>query len=106
MTRRGDSSIERRLALAISPSGRLRLVENPDAPALEHVPATLYGGGARLDVERELFLRLRRVDQLDLLTAASSGAVLAAQGGGARKRITETALTEVFGIELNDSSYD
>jgi superfamily II DNA or RNA helicase len=30
-----DSSIERRLTLAISPSGRLRLVENPDAPPLD-----------------------------------------------------------------------
>jgi superfamily II DNA or RNA helicase len=30
-----DSSIERRLTLAISPSGRLRLIENPDAPPLD-----------------------------------------------------------------------
>jgi uncharacterized Zn finger protein len=77
----------------------------PDWAAMcKHVAATLYGVGARLDDEPELFFRLRRVDQLDLLTAASSGAVLAAQGGGTRKRIAETALTEVFGIELDESS--
>jgi uncharacterized Zn finger protein len=78
----------------------------PDWAAMcKHVAATLYGVGARLDAEPELFFRLRRVDQLDLLTAASSGAVLgAAQGDGTRKRIAESALTEVFGIELDDSS--
>jgi uncharacterized Zn finger protein len=74
----------------------------PDWAAMcKHVAATLYGVGARLDTEPELFFRLRRVDQLDLLTAASSGTALAAQGGGARKRIAETALAEVFGIELD-----
>jgi uncharacterized Zn finger protein len=77
----------------------------PDWAAMcKHVAATLYGVGARLDAEPELFFRLRRVDQLDLLTAASSGAVLAARGGGTRKRIAETALTEVFGIELDEPS--
>ncbi|HEY7139417.1 MAG TPA: hypothetical protein VIE44_04930 [Methylomirabilota bacterium] len=76
----------------------------PDWAAMcKHVAATLYGVGARLDAEPELFFRLRRVDQLDLLTAATSGAALAAQGGGTRKRIAETALTEVFGIELDES---
>jgi uncharacterized Zn finger protein len=69
----------------------------------KHVAATLYGVGARLDTEPELFFRLRRVDQLDLLTAASSGMTLAAQGG-MRKRIAETALAEVFGIELDEPS--
>ena len=77
----------------------------PDWAAMcKHVAATLYGVGARLDAEPELFFRLRRVDQLDLLTAASSGTSLAAQGGGTRKRIAETALAEVFGIELDESS--
>ena len=66
----------------------------------KHVAATLYGVGARLDAEPELFFRLRRVDQLDLLTAASSGAALTARGGGTRKRIAKTALGEVFGMEL------
>jgi uncharacterized Zn finger protein len=77
----------------------------PDWAAMcKHVAATLYGVGARLDSEPELFFRLRRVDQLDLLTAAArSGASLAAQGTGTRKQIAETALAEVFGIELDES---
>jgi uncharacterized Zn finger protein len=75
----------------------------PDWAAMcKHVAATLYGVGTRLDTEPELFFRLRRVDQLDLLTAAHSGASLAAQGGGTRERIAETRLAEVFGIELDE----
>lgn len=74
----------------------------PDWAAMcKHVAATLYGVGARLDTEPELFFRLRRVDQRDLLTAARSGAALAAQSGRTRKRIAESALAEVFGIELD-----
>jgi uncharacterized Zn finger protein len=77
----------------------------PDWAAMcKHVAATLYGVGARLDTEPELFFQLRRVDQLDLLAAASSGVTLAAQDGGTRKRIAETALAEIFGIELDESS--
>ena len=34
-----EPSIERRLTLAVSPSGRLRLLENPDAPSLDPRPA-------------------------------------------------------------------
>jgi uncharacterized Zn finger protein len=76
----------------------------PDRAALcKHVAATLYGVGARLDAEPELFFRLRRVDQLDLLTAASR-ARRPAQGPAARKRIPAAALAEVFGIELDESS--
>jgi uncharacterized Zn finger protein len=77
----------------------------PDWAAMcKHVAATLYGVGARLDTEPELFFRLRRVDQLDLLTAASSGVTLAARGDRTRKRIADSALAEVFGIELDSSS--
>jgi uncharacterized Zn finger protein len=77
----------------------------PDQAVLcKHVAATLYGIGARLDTEPELFFRLRRVDQLDLIRAAQSGATLGARGAGTRKRIAETALAEVFGIELDVSA--
>ena len=34
-----ESSIERRLTLAVSPSGRLRLLESPDASPLDPRPA-------------------------------------------------------------------
>ena len=70
----------------------------------KHVAAALYGVGARLDTEPELFFRLRRVDQLDLLSAARSGASLTARGAGSRKSIADTALAEVFGIELDVSA--
>ena len=77
----------------------------PDSAAMcKHVAAALYGVGARLDLEPELFFRLRRVDQVDLLTAARSGASLTARGAGSRKRIADTALAEVFGIELDVSA--
>jgi uncharacterized Zn finger protein len=76
----------------------------PDWAAMcKHVAATLYGIGARLDTDPELFFRLRRVDQLDLLTAAQSGATLAAQGR-TRKRIAAAALADVFGIELDQGA--
>jgi len=73
----------------------------PDQAALcKHIAATLYGIGARLDTEPELFFRLRRVDQLDLISAASH-ATLPTPGRGTRKRIADSALAEVFGIELD-----
>lgn len=76
----------------------------PDQVKLcKHIAATLYGVGARLDAEPELFFRLRRVDQLDLLSAASR-ASLPVPGRGSRKRIADTALAEVFGIELDVTS--
>lgn len=76
----------------------------PDQAVLcKHVAATLYGVGARLDTEPELFFRLRSVDQLDLISAAGR-ASLATQGRGTRKRIADAALAEVFGIELDVTS--
>jgi uncharacterized Zn finger protein len=93
-----------RRELGLFPSAREITFECscPDWAAMcKHVAATLYGVGARLDAEPELFFRLRRVDQLDLLTAASSGAALAARGGGTHKRIATAALADVFGIELD-----
>ena len=94
--------IRRELGLFPSASEIAFKCSCPDWAAMcKHVAATLYGVGARLDAEPELFFRLRRVDQLDLLTAASSGAALAAQAAGTRKRIAPTALADVFGIELD-----
>ncbi len=78
----------------------------PDRARLcKHVAATLYGVGARLDTEPELFFRLRRVDQLDLLSAASR-ASLPSGGRTPRKRIAAAALAEVFGIELDVAAPD
>ncbi len=74
----------------------------PDWAAMcKHVAATLYGVGARLDQEAELFFRLRRVDQTELLTEAGRGTALAAGQDGKRRRIAESALADVFGIEID-----
>jgi len=76
----------------------------PDWAAMcKHVAAALYGVGARLDGEPVLFFRLRQVDETELLTAAGSGATLAG-ANGKRKRIAESKLADVFGIEIEDSA--
>lgn len=97
-----ETLIRRESGLFPSPREIAFACSCPDRAALcKHVAATLYGVGARLDAEPELFFRLRRVDQLDLLTAASR-ARLPVTGPGSRKRIPQAALAEVFGIELDE----
>lgn len=74
----------------------------PDWAAMcKHVAATLYGVGARLDQLPELFFLLRGVDQTDLLAEAGSGAALAAVQNGKRRKIADSALADVFGIEID-----
>ena len=75
----------------------------PDsAEVCKHVAAVLYGVGVRLDTKPELFFVLRQVDQAELLSSATAGAV-----GRARpvegKRIAADRLSSVFGIELEDA---
>jgi len=65
----------------------------------KHVAAVLYGVGIRLDARPELFFLLRQVDQAELLTSATAGAVLRHRPA-AGKRIAEDRLSAVFGIEL------
>ena len=74
----------------------------------KHVAAVLYGVGARLDQSPELFFVLRQVDQAELLAGAHAADVLATAGatsGGTagKKRIASSALSALFGIELDDS---
>jgi hypothetical protein len=69
----------------------------------KHVAAVLYGVGARLDREPQLFFTLRAVDGGDLIAAAAGAQGLA---DGARDRRSELAgadLGAVFGIELDTS---
>ena len=48
----------------------------PDvAEVCKHVAAVLYGVGIRLDARPELFFVLRQVDQAELLSSATAGAV-------------------------------
>jgi len=72
----------------------------PDwAGMCKHVAAVLYGVGARLDERPELFFTLRQVDQTELLSSATSGAISRADAS-ARKRIAAEKLADVFGIEI------
>jgi uncharacterized Zn finger protein len=75
----------------------------PDwAEMCKHVAAVLYGVGARLDHAPELFFTLRQVDQTELLTRATSGAVSRA-GTVTVKRIAAHKLADVFGIDIDDA---
>jgi len=72
----------------------------PDAAEVcKHVAAVLYGVGIRLDARPELFFVLRQVDQTELLSSATAGAVARARPA-AGKRIADDRLAAVFGIEL------
>ncbi len=75
----------------------------PDwADVCKHVAAVLYGVGIRLDARPELFFVLRQVDQAELLSSATAGAVSRARPAGG-KRIADDRLSAVFGIELEDA---
>jgi uncharacterized Zn finger protein len=78
----------------------------PDSASLcKHLAAVLYGVGARLDAQPELFFTLRRVDQAELLAGANVGAVLAKASAGSGKKTVATAkLSGIFGIELDETS--
>jgi hypothetical protein len=63
----------------------------------------LYGVGSRLDRRPELFFVLRQVDQGELISSATSGAVSRSRKGGA-KRLTTDKLAGVFGIDIIDEA--
>ena len=83
----------------------------PDAAVMcKHVAATLYGVGARLDRQPELFFTLRQVDQADLVADPHPGGALGAAAGGRKPkqtRIATKALESIFGIEIaSDGAVD
>ncbi|MBI4593292.1 MAG: SWIM zinc finger family protein [Candidatus Rokubacteria bacterium] len=72
----------------------------PDsAEVCKHVAAVLYGVGIRLDARPELFFVLRQVDQAELLSSATAGAV-SRRHPAPGKRIADDRLSAVFGIAL------
>jgi uncharacterized Zn finger protein len=74
----------------------------PDAADMcKHVAAVLYGVGIRLDDKPALFFTLREVDEAQLLSSATAGAVSRVHSGGG-KRIAADKLADVFDIELED----
>ena len=75
----------------------------PDrAGVCKHIAAVLYGVGIRLDARPELFFVLRQVNQAELLSSATAGAVSRARPA-AGTRIADDRLSAVFGIELEDA---
>lgn len=73
----------------------------PDwASMCKHVAAVLYGVGARLDQQPELLFSLRRVDAKDLVAQAGAGLPKAKKGTMAGKVLEDSALADVFGIEM------
>src|SRR5436190_6495802 len=71
----------------------------PDwAGMCKHIAAVLYGVGARLDHQPELFFLLRKVDHLELIEEAVSGA--GKKTTTRKKTLAEADVAGVFGIEL------
>jgi uncharacterized Zn finger protein len=74
----------------------------PDwATMCKHVAAVLYGVGNRLDVSPELFFLLRQVDQRELIAVAGKGLTTPKVATKSDRVLADTALSDLFGIELN-----
>jgi uncharacterized Zn finger protein len=77
----------------------------PDwARMCKHIAAVLYGAGARLDAKPELLFLLRGVDPDELIGASAEAAVHDAVARGKGRRIAESDLAEVFGVEFVEAS--
>jgi len=76
----------------------------PDwATMCKHVAATLYGIGARLDQDPELFFKLRQVKMKDLVTEAveeKTRKLLKKARKKTRRVIDDSDLADVFGIDM------
>ena len=73
----------------------------PDSAAMcKHVAATLYGIGARLDVEPELLFGLRKVDAKELIARAGEGGTPVQKLPHAGRILDSSKLADVFGIDF------
>ena len=73
----------------------------PDSAAMcKHVAATLYGIGARLDVEPELLFGLRKVDAKELIARAGEGGTPVQKLPDAGRILDSSKLADVFGIDF------
>ncbi len=76
----------------------------PDwATMCKHVAAVLYGVGARLDEKPELLFTLRQVDASDLVSQVAEISVKAKKAPAKRRMLDDSALADVFGIELGET---
>ncbi len=75
----------------------------PDwAVMCKHVAAVLYGAGARLDQRPELLFLLRNVDHEQLISAELD-VHAATAGKGKRRRLAGQDLSDVFGVDIEDT---
>ena len=78
----------------------------PDwADMCKHVAAVLYGVGARLDTQPELFFTLRGVDHQELIAAAGAAAAEPiAAGTGPEAALAGQDLGAIFGVEIESTA--
>ncbi len=77
----------------------------PDwASMCKHVAAVLYGIGARLDKQPELLFTLHKVDQSDLIAKAGGKFPLSRRQPNAEKILGRDDLSELFGLDLVQST--
>lgn len=80
----------------------------PDwASMCKHVAATLYGIGARLDKDPNLFFTLRKANVKDLVTRAvkdKTKKLLEKSDNKSSRIIEDTDLSSIFGIELDEKT--
>ena len=75
----------------------------PDwAEMCKHIAAVLYGVGARLDHQPELLFLLRNVDHEELITTELD-IQSATSGKGKRRRLAGADLSDVFGVDIEES---
>ncbi len=68
----------------------------------KHIAAVLYGVGARLDTQPDLFFTLRRAELQELLSAAAASASNASAGPDTDTLAAEN-LSALFGVDIEDS---
>jgi uncharacterized Zn finger protein len=82
---------------------RLRCSCPDRAKMCKHIAAVLYGVGARLDRQPELLFLLRGVDHEELIGAHAEAAVReAVSRTGSARRIAESELADIFGVDLEN----
>ncbi|MFI5382175.1 MAG: SWIM zinc finger family protein [Tepidisphaerales bacterium] len=70
----------------------------------KHLAAVLYGVGARLDEQPEIFFTLRKVDQTELIDQAGSVEAITRTGGAGKQIIAADQIADVFGIEMETAT--
>src|SRR3990167_3523732 len=77
----------------------------PDGASMcKHVAAVLYGVGARLDDSPHQLFLLRGINHAELVDVTSVIGNLASQTDSKRRHLTDNNLSDVFGIEIDNSS--